>query len=70
MKNFAIIGLGGYIAVRHLQAISATGNQLVSALDKNDSVGVIDSHFPNADFLLNLNDSSDIWINLKEPTKK
>ena len=50
MKNFAIIGLGGYIAVRHLQAISATGNRLVSALDKNDSVGVIDSHFPNADF--------------------
>ena len=50
MKNFAIIGLGGYIAIRHLQAISATGNHLVSALDKNDSVGVIDSHFPNADF--------------------
>ena len=50
MKNFAIIGLGGYIAVRHLKAISATGNQLISALDKNDSVGVIDSHFPNADF--------------------
>ncbi len=50
MKNFAIIGLGGYIAIRHLQAIAATGNHLVSALDKNDSVGVIDSHFPNADF--------------------
>jgi len=50
MKNFAIIGLGGYIAIRHLQAISATGNHLVSALDKNDSVGVIDSHFPDADF--------------------
>ncbi len=50
MKNFAIIGLGGYIAIRHLQAISATGNHLISALDKNDSVGVIDSHFPNADF--------------------
>jgi len=50
MKNFAIIGLGGYIAVRHLKAIAETGNHLVSALDKNDSVGIIDSHFPNADF--------------------
>ena len=50
MKNFAIIGLGGYIAGRHLKAIADTGNHLVSALDKNDSVGIIDSHFPNADF--------------------
>ncbi len=50
MKNFALIGLGGYIANRHLRAISDTGNQLVSALDKNDSVGIIDSFFPNADF--------------------
>ncbi len=50
MKNFAIIGLGGYIAPRHLKAISDTGNVLISALDKNDSVGIIDSHFPNADF--------------------
>ena len=50
MKNFALIGVGGYIAKRHLEAISATGNHLVSALDKNDSVGIIDSYFPNADF--------------------
>lgn len=50
MKNFAIIGLGGYIATRHLKAISETGNQLISALDINDSVGVIDNYFPNADF--------------------
>lgn len=50
MKNFALIGLGGYIANRHLKAISDTNNQLISALDKNDSVGIIDSHFPNADF--------------------
>ena len=50
MKNFAILGLGGYIAVRHLKAIADTNNQLISALDKNDSVGIIDSHFPNADF--------------------
>ena len=43
MKNFAIIGVGGYIAPRHLKAIKDTGNNLVSAYDKNDSVGIMDS---------------------------
>lgn len=50
MKNFAIIGAAGYIAPRHMQAIKMTGNELVAALDPNDSVGVIDGYFPNADF--------------------
>jgi len=50
MKNFALIGAAGYIAPRHMQAIKATGNQLVAALDVNDSVGIIDSHFPDAEF--------------------
>jgi len=50
MKNFAMIGAAGYIAPRHMKAIKETGNILVAALDKNDSVGIIDSHFPNADF--------------------
>jgi UDP-N-acetyl-2-amino-2-deoxyglucuronate dehydrogenase len=50
VKNFALIGAAGYIAPRHMQAIKATGNQLVAALDPNDSVGIIDSHFPDADF--------------------
>ena len=50
MKNFALIGAAGYIAPRHMQAIKATGNNLVAAYDPNDSVGVIDSHFPEADF--------------------
>ena len=50
MKNFALIGAAGYIAPRHMQAIKATGNNLVAALDPNDSVGIIDSHFPDADF--------------------
>ncbi len=49
-KNFAIIGVGGYIAPRHLKAIKDTNNNLVAALDKNDSVGVIDSFFPNCNF--------------------
>jgi len=50
MKNFALIGAAGYIAVRHLKAIKDTGNKLVAALDKNDSVGILDSYFPQADF--------------------
>lgn len=50
MKKFAIIGVGGYIAPRHLQAIQTTGNQLVAAYDPNDSVGIMDSYFPDADF--------------------
>ncbi len=50
MKNFAIIGVAGYIAPRHLKAIKDTGNELVAALDPNDSVGIIDSYFPQANF--------------------
>lgn len=49
-KKFALIGAAGYIAPRHMTAIKDTGNELVAALDKNDSVGIIDSFFPNADF--------------------
>ena len=52
MKHFAIIGAAGYIAPRHMKAIKDTGNKLVAALDKNDSVGVIDSYFPDADFFV------------------
>lgn len=48
--NFALIGAAGYIAPRHLRAIKDTENVLVAALDKNDSVGIIDSFFPNASF--------------------
>lgn len=49
-KNFALIGAAGYIAPRHMKAIKDTGNQLVTALDKYDGVGIIDSYFPMADF--------------------
>lgn len=48
--RFALIGAAGYIAPRHMKAIRETGNDLVAALDPNDSVGVIDSYFPEADF--------------------
>lgn len=48
--NFALIGAAGYIAPRHMQAIKDTGNNLVCALDKNDSVGIMDAYFTNVDF--------------------
>lgn len=51
-KNFAIIGVAGYIAVRHLKAIKETHNVLLAALDKFDSVGFIDNYFPDADFFV------------------
>jgi len=50
MKNFALIGAAGYVAPRHMKAIKDTGNTLIAALDPNDSVGIIDSYFPDADF--------------------
>ena len=50
MKRFALIGASGYIAPRHMKAIKDTGNVLVAAFDPYDGVGIIDSHFPDADF--------------------
>ena len=44
-NNFALIGAAGYIAPRHMKAIRDTGNHLVAALDKSDSVGIMDSYF-------------------------
>ena len=52
MKNFALIGASGYIAPRHLKAIKDTNNNLIAALDKFDSVGIMDSYFPAADFFV------------------
>ena len=50
MKRFALIGAAGYIAPRHMKAIKETGHDLVAVLDPSDSVGIIDSFFPNADY--------------------
>jgi len=50
ISNFALIGAAGYIAPRHMKAIKDTGNRLITALDKYDGVGIIDSYFPEADF--------------------
>lgn len=48
--NFALIGAAGFVAPRHMKAIKDTGHNLVAILDKSDSVGVIDSYFPEAHF--------------------
>ena len=50
MKRFALIGAAGYIAPRHMKAIKDTGNVLIAAMDRCDSVGIIDTYFPDADF--------------------
>jgi len=52
MKRFALIGAGGYVAPRHMKAIRDTGNTLAAALDPSDSVGIIDSYFPDSDFFV------------------
>jgi UDP-N-acetyl-2-amino-2-deoxyglucuronate dehydrogenase len=50
MRRFALVGAAGYIAPRHMKAVRDTGNLLVAAFDPNDSVGVIDGYFPEAQF--------------------
>ena len=63
MKNFALIGVSGYIAPRHMQAIKETNNNLIAALDKFDSVGIIDSYFPKLISLQSLNVLTAISLN-------
>jgi len=48
MKKFALIGAAGYVAPRHMKAIKDTDNSLLAAMDKFDSVGIIDRYFPDA----------------------
>ena len=50
MKHFALVGVAGYIAKRHLAAIKNTGNNLRAALDPRDSVGILDEYFPETQF--------------------
>ena len=49
-KNFALTGVGGYIASRHLKAIYDTGNKVIAAIDPKDSVGLLDSYDFNIRF--------------------
>ena len=48
MKNFAVIGVAGYIAPRHLKAVQDTGNRVVAVTDPHDNVGILDRFFPDA----------------------
>jgi UDP-N-acetyl-2-amino-2-deoxyglucuronate dehydrogenase len=65
MKRFALIGAAGYIAPRHLKAIKETGHELVVAMDASDSVGIMDSHFPNAEFFTEFEEFSAFVEDLK-----
>jgi len=56
MKNFLLLGVAGYIAPRHLKAIKDSNSNLVAAMDISDSVGILDSYFPNANFFTSLNE--------------
>lgn len=52
MQHFALIGVAGYVAPRHLRAIKETGNRLIAAMDPTDSVGILDAYFPEAAFFV------------------
>ena len=49
-RNFAMTGVAGFVAPRHLKAIKETGNQLVAAVDPHDAVGVLDKYWFNPRF--------------------
>ena len=68
--NFALIGAAGYIAPRHMKAIKETKNNLICALDKNDSVGIIDSYFPQASFFTEFERFDRHMYKLKSTEKK
>lgn len=65
MKNFALIGAAGYIAPRHLRAIKDTGSNLSVAYDINDSVGIMDSIFPQSEFFSEFERFNDFAHQLK-----
>tara|TARA_Y100000034_G_scaffold21607_1_gene24868 strand:+ start:2564 stop:3463 length:900 start_codon:yes stop_codon:yes gene_type:complete len=61
-ETVALLGAAGFVAPRHLQAIQRTDNRLVLAHDPHDSVGVLDSYFPEAEFLV---DEEMFWSKAK-----
>ena len=70
MKRFGLIGVGGFIAPRHLEAIKNTGSNLEASVDRHDSVGIIDSYFPKSEFFLSIDDFSEyIELNSKKNKK-
>lgn len=63
MKNFALIGAGGYVAPRHMQAIKQTGNRLIAAFDINDPGEIVGKHFPATNSFTSFNQFSDYLQN-------
>tara|TARA_X000000950_G_scaffold67280_1_gene83069 strand:+ start:535 stop:1431 length:897 start_codon:yes stop_codon:yes gene_type:complete len=53
-KNFGLIGAAGYIAPRHMRAIKDNKCNLLAAVDPFDSVGIIDSYFPDSSFFVDI----------------
>jgi UDP-N-acetyl-2-amino-2-deoxyglucuronate dehydrogenase len=70
MKNFAFLGVGGYIAPRHIQAISDTGNRTVLAYDPNDSVGILDRYTQDVAFYTEFERFKSHWDELRNTDKK
>lgn len=70
MKNFALIGAAGYIAPRHLRAIYETGNRLVAAVDRHDSVGILDRYFPDAHFFTEIERFDRLLEKLRRTTEQ
>ena len=68
MKRFALVGAAGYIAPRHMQAIRDTGNTLIAAFDPNDSVGILDSYYPDAHFFTEF-EQFDKFVDAQQRTK-
>ena len=56
MKRFALVGAAGFVAPRHMRAIKETGNRLIATYDPHDSVGILDSYFPDAEFFTDFKD--------------
>lgn len=67
MANFAIVGVAGYIAPRHLKAIADTGNKVVAAYDRFDSVGRLDASFPDCEFFTE-QEQFEAWIDRAKGT--
>lgn len=70
MANFAIIGVGGYIAPRHLEAIKDLGHNLVAAFDTKDSVGIMDRYFPDCMFFTEFERFESFVESLKKTNSK
>lgn len=65
MLNFALIGAAGYIAPRHMKAIKETGNNLIASYDLYDGIGIMDSHFPDAEFFTELERFEDFIVKFR-----